>query len=262
MKLNEKQVKNIVRNSMIREAVKRVTKRLISEGAEYLCPKLEAMRGRFGKIVPGGEKLPAGVSVSSLTDDDIRKVTKNLKPEHEYYIELEGGNYVLLSPEGPAVSNAKAAAEKEAKRAGRMAFGALKDDGEEMDFHDIPDPVSFPSMSAVQKFVEKKYGRYIEFDYKQTKRGRLWAYAATLSFTSMSYANGPDEVSRDLIEKISKWLRPFGFFYEGCSADRDERKWECFGTHVWRRQGQFGTYDPTRRRHSNWEDEYQHFWDD
>lgn len=263
IKLNESQLM-----SLIKESVRRV----LSEGYDNLCSRLAAIQDRFGGFKQ--INLPDGVKLSDIESEDVKKVTKMPKPEDKYKILLGSGDYVIISPNSPAIMKAeKEIADRDALRA-RIAAKKAGETPREVPFEEpeahkervkaereVADRKNRTpkSLSQAREWVEKEFGRLLEFDTKRTRRGRDWAYAAHVTFVSASYADGPDELSREEIQTITKWLQPLGFFYEGCVADHDERQWTCYGTHTWRRQGRYGTFDPTRPRFRSWEDEYDYY---
>ena len=254
--------------ALIKESVRRV----LNEGYDNLCPKLAAVQGRFGGFKQ--INLPDGVKLSDIENEDVKKITKNPKPEDKYKILLGSGDYAIISPNSQAIIKAekeisdrealraKIAAKKAGETPVNVPFESPQGHKERVKAErEVADRKNRTpkSLAQAREWVEKEFGRQLEFDTKRTRRGRDWAYAAHITFVAASYADGPDELSREEIQTISKWLAPLGFFYEGCVADHDERQWTSYGSHTWRRQGQFGTYDPTRPRFRNWEDEYDYY---
>lgn len=265
--------KNIIRlnESQLRNLIKEAVVRVLNEGYDNICSMLMAIQNRFGEI--SQVNLPEGCKLSDIDSADVKKVTPNPKPEDKYTVRLQNGYYAIISPDSPAIIKAeKAIADRDAMRA-KIAAKRAGETPKQVPFESPEDhkvrakaeredrnrkDMVPKSLSQAREWVEKEFGRYLEFDTKRTRRGRDWAYAAHITFVSASYADGPDELSKDCIQTISKWLAPFDFFYEGCVADHDERQWTNYGTHTWRRQGRFGTYDPTRRYMRSMYDDYDY----
>lgn len=230
IKLSESGMRNMIKQCLLEMVSMEAKKK-----EESLCPYLQMAKSRYGEFVD--QNLPDGLSISDLKSDDIKKMANNLRPDDKWWIKAQDA-YIIIKPDSKVVLNAVIAAQKKNpnKRLRNLEMDAQ-----------TGDPVKFSSMRQVQDYVEDKYNRNLEFFTKTTKRGREWVYEARMTFVSASYADGPDEVPRELIDKISKWLAPFGFYYEGCKADHDERQWTNYGWHTWRREGKFGTYDPYQR---------------
>lgn len=232
IKLDESRIKNIIKMSLMEMLGEK------KAPEKHLCGYLQMAQQRYGEF--SDINLPEGVTPEDLENSDIKKMSNSLKPVDKWYIKA-GPAYVIIRPDSKVILNAVIAAQK-ANPEKKVKVLGDKDSEKTM-----AEPEVFKSMRQVQDYVEKKYHRDLEFLTKTTKRGREWAYEARMTFVSASYADGPDEVPRELIDKISKWLAPFGFYYEGCKADHDERQWTNYGWHTWRRQGKYGTYDPYQK---------------
>ena len=253
--------KNIIRlnESQLRNLIKEAVVRVLNEGYDNICSKLMAIQNRYGDF--SQVNIPEGCKLSDIENDDVIKITPNPK-DNKYTIRLSNGNYVVLSPNSPAIVKAeKAIAERDAMRA-KIAAKRAGETPKVLPYESPEDHkvrvkaeredanrknMTPKSLSQARDWVEKEFGRHLEFETKRTRRGRDWAYAAHITFVSASYADGPDELSRDTIQTITRWLEPLGFYYEGCVADHDERQWTSYGTHTWRRQGRYGTYNPAER---------------
>ena len=110
-------------------------------------------------------------------------------------------------------------------------------------------------MKAVQELIEKKYGEYLEYLSTRTRRGRDYVYQARITYTASSYADGPSYVDDEVIEAVSRYLEPFGFYYAGNREDHDERQWSTNGWHVWKRYGARDPYEAYLMRHGD-DDDY------
>ena len=257
-------------NQMLGRLIRECVSRVLNEAHEDVCTKLQALQGRFGDIKQ--INLPDSVALRDIQNDDIKKVTSN--PNGEYSVKFSGGMYAMISPEAPAIM--KALKDQEEREILRQKRGKENDDdvkagkfqrvGElspeehkeaqkalrQRDKIERGDPTAFKSMRQVQDYIEKKYGEYLEFFTKRTRRGREWVYEARITYVASSYADGPSYVSDECVKKVTEFLRPFGFYYAGCKEDHDERKWSTNGWHTWYREG----YNPDSYLRRSMYDDY------
>lgn len=251
---------------MINEAVRRV----IAEAYDDVCTKLQALQNRFGDIKQ--INLPDSVALKDIQNDDIKKVTSN--PNGEYSVKFSSGMYAMISPEAPAIVMAlqnqqerdilkqkhmdRLDAEMAAGNVTRVAELSPEEHKEaqkalrQRDKIERGEPGAFKSMKQVQEYIEKKYGEYLEFFTKRTRRGREWVYEARITYVASSYADGPSYVSDECVKKVTEFLRPFGFYYAGCKEDHDERQWSTNGWHTWYREG----YNPDSYLRRSMYDDY------
>ena len=236
---------------MIKESVMRV----LNEGYD-VCNKLAALQSRFGDI--SQTNLPQGVSISEISNEDIKKVTSN-PGDNPYSVKLGGNYYVIISPEAPAITaalqkekewnilkqNRRNDIEADSKAGNFQRIGELSPEEhkeaqkmlKQRDKIERGDPTAFRSMRQVQDYIEQKYGERLEFFSKRTRRGREWVYEARITYVASSYADGPSFVSDECVKAVTNFLRPFGFYYAGNKEDHDERKWSTNGWHTWYREG-------------------------
>jgi hypothetical protein len=255
---------------MINEAIKRV----LREGIiDTLQPRLQRIV-KSGKL--GGEimqsNLPDGVRPGDIADEDIQKITTNPSRDDKYNIKLSSGYYVVISPEAECIKRANDnAARKEELRNQRQAeidatpisktkeipFQTPEEHKEQEKMKRAAErgPV-FRSMKQVQEYIEDKYGEYLEFLTTRTRRGREYVYQARITYVASSYADGPSHVDDEVVEAVTKYLEPFGFYYAGNREDHDERQWSTNGWHVWKRKGATDPYERYLMRQARHEMEF------
>lgn len=255
---------------MINEAVKRV----LREGIiDTLQPRLQRIV-KSGKL--GGEimqsNLPDGVRPGDIADEDIQKITTNPSRDDKYNIKLSSGYYVVISPEADCIKRANDnAARKEELRNQRQAeidttpisktkeipFQTPEEHREQEKMKRAAErgPV-FRSMKQVQEYIEDKYDEHLEFLTTRTRRGRDYVYQARITYIASSYADGPSHVDDEVVEAVTKYLEPFGFYYAGNREDHDERQWSTNGWHVWKRKGATDPYERYLMRQARHEMEF------
>ena len=246
---------------LIRECVEKV----LNEGlVDSVCPKLAARIKKFGDIKQ--VNLPNEISVTKLKDEDIdSKLTK--APTTEFSIKLASGYYVGIVPSSEGLLNAldsiskradaieKRKAEIDAEpisQAKEIPFRTPEEHKEQEKMGRAAErgPV-FKSMKQVQNYIEEKYGEHLELLTTRTRRGREYVYQARITYVASSYADGPSHVDDEVVEAVTKYLEPFGFYYAGNREDHDERQWSTNGWHVWKRQGASDPYERYLMRHAD-----------
>ena len=254
IKLNESELKSIIMESV---------KKVLMEAREDVCGKLIALQKRFGDIRQ--INLPDNVLLSSIESDDVKRVTSNPGPDDKYNVKLSSGMYAIISPESPAIVDALQR-QKEAdilrwknkeKIDSDMASGRFSKIPElspeehkeaqkllrQRDRIERGDANVFRSMAQVQRYIEEKYGQYLEFLTTRTRRGRDFVYQARITYVASSYADGPSYVPQKCIEDVTRFLEPFDFYYAGNSEEHDERQYSSNGWHVWKRRGATDPYE-------------------
>ena len=226
-----------------------------------------------GTAEPGG--LPSmgdGVRPGDIADEDIQKITTNPSRDDKYNIKLSSGYYVVISPEADCIKRANDnAARKEELRNQRQAeidttpisktkeipFQTPEEHREQEKMKRAAErgPV-FRSMKQVQEYIEDKYDEHLEFLTTRTRRGRDYVYQARITYIASSYADGPSHVDDEVVEAVTKYLEPFGFYYAGNREDHDERQWSTNGWHVWKRQGASDPYERYLMRQARHEMEF------
>jgi hypothetical protein len=250
-----------VLGKLIRECVEKV----LNEGlVDSVCPKLAARIKKFGDVRQ--VNLPNGIGITSLKDEDIdSKLTK--APTTEFSIKLASGYYVGVVPTSEGLLNILDCRKKDAEarerrraeieaepisRAKEIPFQTPEKhkEQEKMKRASERGPV-FKSMKQVQNYIEEKYGEHLEFLTTRTRRGRDYVYQARITYIASSYADGPSHVDDEVVEAVTKYLEPFGFYYAGNREDHDERQWSTNGWHVWKRQGASDPYERYLMRHAD-----------
>jgi hypothetical protein len=256
VKLNSNDLGNI-----IRECVERVLNESL---VDAVCPKLATRIKKFGDVKQ--INLPDGINITLLKDEDIdSKLTKS--PSTEFSIKLASGYYVGIVPTSESLLNALDSRKKDAEarerrraeieaepisQAKEIPFQTPEEHKEQEKMRRAAErgPV-FKSMKQVQDYIEEKYGEHLEFLTTRTRRGRDFVYQARITYIASSYADGPSHVDDEVVEAVTKYLEPFGFYYAGNREDHDERQWSTNGWHVWKREGASDPYERYLMRHAD-----------
>ena len=251
--------------NLIRECVERVLNESL---VDAVCPRLASRIKKFGDVKQ--VNLPDGINITTLKDEDIdSKLTKT--PTTEFSIKLASGYYVGIVPSSEGLLNAldsiskradaieKRKAEIEAEpisQAKQVPFQTPEEHKEQEKANRAAErgPV-FKSMKQVQNYIEEKYGEYLELLTTRTRRGREYVYQARITYVASSYADGPSYVDDEVVEAVTKYLEPFGFYYAGNREDHDERQYSTNGWHVWKRHGASDPYERYLMRHAD-DEEY------
>ena len=247
--------------NLIRECVERVLNESL---VDAVCPRLASRIKKFGDVKQ--VNLPDGINITTLKDEDIdSKLTKT--PTTEFSIKLASGYYVGIVPSSEGLLNAldsiskradaieKRKAEIDAEpisQAKEIPFRTPEEHKEQEKMGRAAErgPV-FKSMKQVQNYIEEKYGEHLELLTTRTRRGREYVYQARITYVASSYADGPSHVDDEVVEAVTKYLEPFGFYYAGNREDHDERQWSTNGWHVWKRQGASDPYERYLMRHAD-----------
>lgn len=265
IKLESKDIKN-----MISEAIKRVIKEGIIDTLQPRLQRIVKSSKLGGDILQSN--LPDGVRPGDITDGDIQKITTNPSRDDKYNIKLSSGYYIVVSPEAECIKRANdSAARREELRNQKQAeidatpisktkeipFQTPEEHKEELKAKREAErgPV-FKSMKQVQEYIEDKYDENLEFLTTTTRRGRKFVYQARMYYVAASYADGPSHIGDDVIEAVTKYLEPFGFYYAGNREEHDERQWSNAGWHVWKRHGATDPYEREMMRQAEHEMEF------
>ena len=245
MKITESQLKQIIMEA---------AKKSLQEMRSGLCSKLMAIQSKFGDI--SQINLPEGAKIEDVKNEDIIKITKNPSPEENYNVKLSSGYYLIISPESETVKNGLAMSQQRndliAKRKELASKPVTRDEviptedpevARERKRREREIEKGFGSMKKVQDYIEEKYGQYLEFLTTRTRSGHDFVYQARISFISASYADGPSDVPQEVIDAVTKYLEPFGFYYAGVHGSSDEREFTSTGWYAWKRSGAVDPYE-------------------